>query len=74
MNLAEYYCKLRAEQLSKPCSWQKSYNEAMEADDLDIFYMKKASFNPDGATICLRDNSVVVKSLIQRRAPWIAQN
>lgn len=69
--MANDYVCYRADKLNKPCSWLSYYNENMEADEIDLFFLKNAEFKSDGRTILFEDGSKVVKSLYYRKVPWL---
>lgn len=71
MTHANEYCQLRKCFLARPCSWQKSYSEGLEADSHDREYLIGASFRPDGITVVFKDGSRGRKCIWQRRIPWI---
>lgn len=69
MTLAEQYVELRAEKLNKPAAWVKGMPE-IEADDIDMYYLRGAHYTRNGRVIVFADGSLAVKTIGGRRTPW----
>lgn len=66
--LAELYSLARTTSITKPCSWIWGQSD-ITADDMDMAYLARAHYSPDGKTVTLSDGSRAEK-LLSRNTPW----
>lgn len=66
--IAELYCVARTGKVTKPCSWVAGQPD-ISADAIDITYLARAHYHPDGRNVTFCDGSTAEK-ILSRYTPW----